>query len=61
METDVVILELANRPGALADAARRLADAGVNIEYSYGSAGAAHDGVLVMRVDDVEKAKAALG
>ena len=61
VETDVLLRRLPNEPGALAEAARKLADADVNIEYSYGSAGAGDGGTIVLRVNDVERAKAALG
>jgi len=60
LDTNVLVLSLANNPGALAEAAGKLSEAKVNIEYSYGSAGGADSGILVLRVDDVEKGKAAL-
>ncbi len=60
VETNVLLLTLANKPGALADVASKLSEAKVNIEYSYGSAGGDDAGVLVIRVDDVEKGEAAL-
>ena len=60
LETDVLILPLANKPGALGDVAGKLSEAKVNIEYSYGSTGGEDAGILVLRVDDVEKGKAAL-
>ena len=60
VETNVLLLTLANKPGSLADVAAKLSEAKVNIEYSYGSAGGADAGILVIRVDDVEKGKAAL-
>jgi len=36
-EKDVLLLELPDRPGALGEAAERLARAGINIDYAYGS------------------------
>lgn len=60
VETEVLLLTLANKPGTLADVASKLSEAHVNIEYSYGSTGADDAGILVMRVDGVEKAKKAL-
>ena len=60
VETNVLVITLANKPGALAEVAGRLSEAHVNIEYSYGSASGEDSGILVMRVDDVEKAKKAL-
>jgi hypothetical protein len=59
--TDVFLVSLEDRPGALAGLARRLGEAGTNIEYAYGSADAEGSrGVLVMRVDDTERAKSAV-
>jgi hypothetical protein len=60
VETEVLVLTLPDEPGALADVARRFAATDVNIEYSYGSGGAADAGILVMRVSDMERAKKAL-
>ncbi|MHC4200287.1 MAG: ACT domain-containing protein [Planctomycetota bacterium] len=60
VETEVLVLTLPDKPGALADVARKFADAEVNIEYSYGSGGTAEAGILVMRVSDMERAKKAL-
>jgi hypothetical protein len=56
VETDVLMITLANKPGALADMANKLSEAKLNIEYSYGSIGAADKVTLVMRINDVEKA-----
>jgi len=62
VETDVLCVRLPDRPGALASLARKFGEAGVNIEYAYGSAGTgAPDGLLVFRVDDVERAKQVIG
>jgi hypothetical protein len=48
---------LENRPGALARLSRRLAEAGINIEYAYGTATPGEQsGMLVMRVHDPERA-----
>ena len=60
VETDVLILTLPNKPGALAEVAGKLSEAQVNIEYSYGSADGEDAGILVLRVRDIEKAKQAL-
>ena len=35
MESEVILVEMKNTPGALADIAQRLAEANVNIEYFY--------------------------
>jgi len=59
VETDVLVLPLADRPGELAKLATKLAKARVNIEYAYGSV---QDGsaLLVLRVSDIQKAQKAL-
>jgi hypothetical protein len=61
-ERNVVVLSLANAPGGFAPVAQLISDAGVNVEYAYGGA---HDGsgsaVLVLGVDDAQRAAAAAG
>lgn len=52
----VLLLELANSPGELGKAARKLADAGVNIDLIYVASGSR----LVIGVDDMAKAEAAV-
>ena len=56
-ETDVLVLTLEDRPGALADVARKVADAGVNVEFVYVATGTR----IVLGVSDLEKARAAVG
>jgi hypothetical protein len=61
LETDVLTIETANQPGILAKIAERLADAEVNIEYTYLAAGRdAEQGLIILRPSDVEKARCAL-
>jgi hypothetical protein len=61
LEREVLLLELANRPGSLARVCRTLADAGVNIEYVYcANSPSVGSGLVVLRVDDREKARKAL-
>ena len=55
-EREVLVLEMENRPGALGEVARRIANAGVNIEVVY----LATNTRLVIGVDDLEKARAAV-
>lgn len=55
-ERDVLLLDLENRAGALGETAKRIAAAGVNIELVY----VASDNRVVVGVDDLDKAKAAL-
>jgi hypothetical protein len=52
----VLVVEVEDRPGTMATVARRLGDAGVNIEFAYTTFGGIR---LVLGVDDLEKAQAA--
>jgi hypothetical protein len=54
-EREVLVVDAPNNPGELGKAARRLADAGVNIEVAFPTA----DGRLVFGVDDIGKARGA--
>ena len=58
LESDVIVMDLDNRPGMLAEVARKLARADINIEYAYCSA-AEHQGggCLILRTDEPERAK----
>ena len=53
---DVLLVEIEDRPGALGELCRKLADAEVNIEQSYLATGSR----LVLAVDDVAKARSVL-
>ena len=55
-EREVLVSEVEDRPGTLGQIARKLANAGVNIELVYLAAGTK----LVIGVDDLEKARAAV-
>jgi hypothetical protein len=60
-EQEVILLELENEPGALQRISARLADAGINIQYAYGTADLhGRGGALVLRVTDADKAAAVL-
>ena len=62
MERDVIVTAIPNVPGALAPVLRLAADAGVNLDYTYG--GGAEGGstaTLVLGVDDAARASAASG
>jgi hypothetical protein len=56
-ERDVLVIDLEDRPGTMGEVARRIGNAGVNIELAYTTFGAVQ---LVLGVDDVDKARAAL-
>lgn len=55
-ERDVLVLNVENKPGVLGQMARKIADAGVNIELVY----LAGDNRVVVGADDLDKARAAL-
>jgi hypothetical protein len=56
-ETEVVLVEMNNRPGALADICGRLATAHVNISYAYCTTGAQGGKTRgIFKVADVKKA-----
>jgi hypothetical protein len=54
-ERDVIILDVTDKPGELGAIARRMADAGVNIDLVYLTA----RGQLVLGVDNLQKARSA--
>lgn len=56
-EREVFVVRVADEPGALGEVARRLADAGVNIDLAYTTFGGVR---LVFGTDDVRTARAAL-
>jgi hypothetical protein len=59
-ESDVLVMDMtgdAATPGAMGRAARRVADAGVNLTFGYMATG----NRAVIGADDIAKAKAALG
>ena len=60
-ETDVAVVRLAHRPGALGRAASRLGENHINIDYSYcGLEPGSSLGLLVFGVDNVNKAATVL-
>lgn len=56
LESDVVVMDLDNKQGALAEVARKLARADINIEYAYCTA-TDHQGVgsLILKTDEIER------
>ena len=57
IESEVLMIENDNRPGALSAIAKVLAEKKINIEYAYlASQPAAKKGLLIMRVSDPKKA-----
>lgn len=56
-EEDAIGVRLTDRPGALGKITRKLGDAGVNIEYAYGSIVKGENrALIVLGVSDIEKA-----
>lgn len=55
-QTEVIVLDVVDQPGTLGATARKMADAGVNVHLLY----LATNTRLVMGVDDMEKARAAM-
>lgn len=57
VENDVIVVDLENEPGALANMAERLADHDINIEYAYCTASPAQQkGMMIIRVDNPQEA-----
>jgi hypothetical protein len=60
-EEPVLVMELENRPGRMADVAKTLADARINIKYVYATAGTSTGVTVVIAVSNVDKAAALVG
>ena len=58
---DALALTLDNRPGALADVARKLARAKVNVKCAYATTSGSGPAQVVLTVSNLAKAEAALG
>jgi hypothetical protein len=56
-EREVIVVTVANEPGAMGEAARRLADAGVNVDLAYTTFGGVR---LVFGTDDMRVARSVL-
>ena len=56
VETEVLALNVPDKPGQLASIAAKLSKARVNIEYAYGTT-EKKGGVLILRVSDIKKAQ----
>jgi len=60
-QEEAVTVSLENRPGALAEAAQKLAQAKVNIKCAYATTGGAGQVAVVLTVSNVPRAVTALG
>jgi hypothetical protein len=56
-ERDALVVEVQDRPGTMGEVARKLADAGVNVDFAYATFGGCR---VVLGVGDPERAQAAL-
>jgi hypothetical protein len=60
-ETEVLVLEIPDRPGGLAEAIARLADRGINIEYIYAFVTKSGENAnVVFRLEQVDQAASVL-
>ncbi|UCH33125.1 MAG: ACT domain-containing protein [Armatimonadota bacterium] len=59
-ETAVLVVELEDRPGGLAQVIKLLADQGINIEYLYAFLTRSEKAFVVFRLENIEEAAAAL-
>lgn len=57
---DTLSLKLPNRPGELIRLCDALASEGINIESLFGTAGKSPEGYIVVRADDMERARRVL-
>lgn len=55
-EDDVVIVEMPNKVGKLQEVAEKIAGAGININYMYGTTGTGRSSVCVFKTSDNKKA-----
>jgi hypothetical protein len=62
VENEVLMIEHDNRPGTLAEIAKKLAAKKVNIEYAYLAGGPnTKKGLMILRPDNIKKASEILG
>ncbi len=55
---DVILVDLENKPGALADITSKLGDEGINIEYCYGTLSRKGDMVsVILDVSNIDRAE----
>ncbi len=60
-ETDVIAVEVSDRPGGLSEVLDHLTRSGINVEYMYAFVEKREDNaVVVLRVEDLEKSVAVL-
>lgn len=58
---DVLLIDIENRPGALAELTGKLGDEGINIEYAYGTLSRKNNMIsVIIDPSDIDKAEKAL-
>ncbi len=55
-EEDVIAVEMPNRVGVLKKVANKIADAGIDIQYMYGTVGTGKTSVCIFKTDNDQKA-----
>ena len=61
-ETDVIAVEVSDKPGGLSTVLNILGDAGINVEYMYAFVEKSSDNaVMIFRIEDIEGAIKVLG
>ncbi len=55
-EEEMVVVEMPNKAGELQKVAKKIADAGINIDYMYGTAAAGKSSTCVFKTSDDKKA-----
>ncbi len=53
---DVILVEMSDKPGQMQIVAEKVAEGGIDILYTYGSAGSGRTSVLVLKTDNDKKA-----
>jgi hypothetical protein len=60
-ETDVIAVEVSDRPGGLAEVLDVLGNAGINVEYMYAFVEKfSENAVMIFRIEDIDRAVSAL-
>jgi len=55
-DEDIILVEMPNKPGEMQKVAKKIADAGINILYAYGSAGSGRTSFCVFKTENDGKA-----
>ncbi len=55
-DADIILVEMPNKPGEMQKVAQKIADAGINILYIYGTAGSGRTSFCVFKTENDKKA-----